>query len=197
MSRFSRDLTLFDRRLDYDLMTRKLNKPGLPVRQHGPRATITRKGGRASVRDRRISTPAGHTKMFSGTSLAVVDYGLVEIIRRQRKGIPCKAVSMMAHKLDMSVAAFISELSLPKGMRKSVHGHGGNLSAVAAERVIRVARIQRRATEVLENESDARAWLKLANRALGGRTPLSFLDTGSGSDLVTEELMRIEQGIVA
>ena len=135
--------------------------------------------------------------MFAGTSLAVVDSGLVEIIRRQRKGIPCKAVSVMAHKLDMSVEAFISELSLPKAMRKSVHGHGGNLSAVAAERVIRVARIQRRATEVLENESDARAWLKLANRALGGRTPLSLLDTGSGSDLVNEELMRIEQGIVA
>lgn len=62
----------------------------------------------------------------------------------------------MARKLDMSVEALISALSPPKRMRRSVLTGDGNLSALAAERIIRAARMQKRATDVFESELDAR-----------------------------------------
>lgn len=155
------------------------------------------KVGRVVVRDQRTPELQPTNRIFGNTSLAFIDDSLFEIIWHQRKGIPWKAVAMMARKLDMSVDAFITALSIPNSIEKSRFRRSKNLSALAAERVIRAARILKRATEVFESELDACVWLKQANRALGGKAPLSYMDTGAGFHHVGDELKRIEYGLVA
>lgn len=155
------------------------------------------KVGRVVVRNQRTPELQPPNRIFGDTSLTFVDDSLFEIIWHQRKGIPWKAVAMMARKLDMSVDAFITALSVPNSIEKSRFRRSKNLSALAAERVIRAARILKRATEVLESELDARVWLNVPNRALGGQTPLSYMDSDAGFHLVDDELQRIEYGIVA
>lgn len=46
----------------------------------------------------------------------------------------------------------------------------------------------------LEADRPAHRWLRKPNRALGGRTPLSLLDTAPGAELVSDVLVRIEHG---
>jgi putative toxin-antitoxin system antitoxin component (TIGR02293 family) len=51
------------------------------------------------------------------------------------------------------------------------------------------------AIRLLGSRDKAAHWLRTANRALDGTTPLSFLDTDIGARQVSEILGRIEHGI--
>lgn len=175
----------------------EFRKSRRPDRLPGQVAEMTHKGARVAARDQRTPALPFPSRIFENTSLAFVDDNLLEIIRHQREGLPLKVVAVMARKVDMSVDAFIVALSLPRSIKKSRFRRSKNLSAPAAERVIRAARILKRATEVFESELDARVWLNVANRVLGGQTPLSYMDSGAGFHLVDNELQRIEYGIVA
>lgn len=134
---------------------------------------------------------------FKNTPLAFIDNGLIQVIEYQRAGLPPVVVGVISQKLGLSADKLLSELGLSRSFVKARQARGQKLSAVEAERVIRAARIFKRAAEVLEDEEGARNWLRQPLRTLGGELPLSFLDTNAGYDLVEDELKRIEYGIVA
>ncbi|PYT35942.1 MAG: toxin-antitoxin system antitoxin component family protein, partial [Acidobacteria bacterium] len=64
-------------------------------------------------------------------------------------------------------------------------------------RLYRLARIVALAKHYLGNEEAAHRWLKRANRALGGRTPLALIDTELGARAVENVLGRIAYGGVS
>ena len=70
----------------------------------------------------------------------------------------------------------------------------GALSPEESDRVARIARVSQRAIDSLGDENRAREWLKRPNRALQDTAPLDLLSTDAGSELVTDELGRIEYG---
>lgn len=70
----------------------------------------------------------------------------------------------------------------------------GAFSPEESDRVARIARVSQRAIDSLGDENRAREWLKRPNRTLQDRAPLDLLSTDAGSELVTDELGRIEYG---
>jgi putative toxin-antitoxin system antitoxin component (TIGR02293 family) len=70
----------------------------------------------------------------------------------------------------------------------------GALSPEESDRIARIARVSQRAIDSLGDENRAREWLKRPNRALQDAAPLDLLSTDAGSELVTDELGRIEYG---
>jgi putative toxin-antitoxin system antitoxin component (TIGR02293 family) len=66
-----------------------------------------------------------------------------------------------------------------------------------SDRMLQVAKVYARAVEVFEDEQRALEWLQAPIVALGGRIPVSLLDTSTGVDLVLTELGRIEYGVFA
>jgi putative toxin-antitoxin system antitoxin component (TIGR02293 family) len=71
----------------------------------------------------------------------------------------------------------------------------GRLTPVESDRLYRMADAVVSAEEVLGNRDKAIAWLHTPNRALGGETPLSMLDTEVGYQRVRDILGRIEHGV--
>lgn len=69
------------------------------------------------------------------------------------------------------------------------------LSPIESDRLYRVAYITNFATEVLGSLDKARVWLHRDNRALGGYSPVSFLDTEIGERQVEDLLNRINYGV--
>lgn len=61
----------------------------------------------------------------------------------------------------------------------------------------RVANVLERAIQVFGDEESAKAWLLSDNRALGGVSPTSMLDTDAGHEAVIDVLGRIENGVIA
>jgi putative toxin-antitoxin system antitoxin component (TIGR02293 family) len=70
----------------------------------------------------------------------------------------------------------------------------GALSPEESDRIARMARVSQRAIDSLGDENRAREWLKRPNRALQDAAPLDLLSADAGSELVTDELGRIEYG---
>ena len=71
------------------------------------------------------------------------------------------------------------------------------LAGIEQDRQYRASRVFNRALEVLEDEDAARRWIARENRALGGVTPLSLLDTEAGYESVLDTLSRIETGVIS
>ncbi|HEX5275468.1 MAG TPA: MbcA/ParS/Xre antitoxin family protein [Candidatus Rubrimentiphilum sp.] len=51
------------------------------------------------------------------------------------------------------------------------------------------------AQEVLEDEQNARAWIREPNRALRGERPFDLLDSEAGAEQVTRVLKQLEYGV--
>lgn len=70
------------------------------------------------------------------------------------------------------------------------------LTSPESDRVLRLVRILRAATEFFEgDEAAARRWLKQANRALGGASPLEYAHTEVGAEEVINLIGRLEHGV--
>jgi putative toxin-antitoxin system antitoxin component (TIGR02293 family) len=69
------------------------------------------------------------------------------------------------------------------------------LSLEESDRLLRIARTSARAEDVFGNPEKARRWLRKPSRPLNGATPLELLRSATGTELVQEELVRIEHGI--
>ena len=69
------------------------------------------------------------------------------------------------------------------------------LTSIESDRLYRVAYVTLTAAETLGTIEKAREWLHAPNRALGGGSPMSLLDTEIGEQQVEELLQRIEYGV--
>ncbi len=69
--------------------------------------------------------------------------------------------------------------------------------AVIADKVARAQDVWQRAAEVLGSAAAAQQWLVRSNPALGGKAPLSLLDTSLGWEQVKQVLGRLAHGVPA
>ena len=69
------------------------------------------------------------------------------------------------------------------------------LTPSESDLVVRTATALSKAIDVLGEKNKAVHWLKSPNKALGGQTPLSLLDTSAGEHEVEALLDRIEYGV--
>jgi putative toxin-antitoxin system antitoxin component (TIGR02293 family) len=152
-------------------------------------------------------TPKGRgmKRQLAGTAKAfvvqpmnfVVGMAASEQVRVSRIGLPASTVDVMAKRLGMSRTLFLGEIDMKQSTIERRLAENKPLTTTETDRLYRVEKVLARATEVLEDEAAATAWIQHRIRSLGGVTPLSLLDTDAGVDLVMDTLGRIEHGITA
>lgn len=69
------------------------------------------------------------------------------------------------------------------------------LDTLKTEKVLELASFAQRGIEVIGNKQSFAEWLHSSLVALGNKTPLDFLDTSFGIQMVTKLLGRLEQGV--
>lgn len=119
------------------------------------------------------------------------------IIRITRAGLPNKSIRSLAAALDLRSVDMAEILSISSRtiQRYEEKGPGEPLTAEVSDHMVQVSKVLAKATEVFEDAALAKEWLKEPIPALGGRTPLSLLDTSTGIELVMTELVRTEYGV--
>ncbi len=114
--------------------------------------------------------------------------------RDVRRGVPVTTVSALAQTLGVGVPDLLEWLSIsPRTWAR--RKHTGLLDTLESDRVARLGRLVRRATQVLGNATDATAWLTTPNRTLQRRTPFEVAATEVGADTVFQLLGRIDHGV--
>jgi putative toxin-antitoxin system antitoxin component (TIGR02293 family) len=69
------------------------------------------------------------------------------------------------------------------------------LDTLKTEKVLELAGLAQRGIEVIGNKASFAEWLHAPLASLGNKTPLDFLDTSFGIQMVTKLLGRLEQGV--
>lgn len=113
-----------------------------------------------------------------------------------RQGISSTAVETLARTIRVTQAELAVALGIPErtlARRKKE----GTLNSEESAKLVRLARVVERAEEVFGDLNASLDWLKSANAALSGASPLSLLDTDIGAESVMDTLGRIEHGVFA
>ncbi len=119
----------------------------------------------------------------------------LEQIETIRTGIATQVFDQLAVALGVGKEALARMLNInPQTLRKR---KSRVLSPSEAEKSLRVARVFKFATEVLEGEDEARYWLNEQIPALGGKRPVDLLDTDVGAQEVTNLLGCIKWDLYA
>lgn len=111
-----------------------------------------------------------------------------------REGVVARVVDDMAEYLAVPKSVIFGVLHTPESTAHKLIKDNRKLDSAASERVVRVADITRMAEETFGGRDAATQWLKSANLALGGATPLSMLDTEPGAGEVRRILLSINYG---
>jgi putative toxin-antitoxin system antitoxin component (TIGR02293 family) len=118
-----------------------------------------------------------------------------DLARLVRGGLPARAVSALADKLELRNSVLSRKLGIPQRTMTRRLGHDSRLTAAESDRIVRLARVFAAAVEMIGDEEKAVQWLSTPNRALGGDRPIDQLDTDLGARAVEDVLGRIAYGV--
>jgi putative toxin-antitoxin system antitoxin component (TIGR02293 family) len=111
-----------------------------------------------------------------------------------RNGVPVTVVAQLTAELGIGTPALLAWLQVaPRtwARRKQT----GRFDMLESDRLARLGRLIRRARKVLGGSAEARTWMTVGNRALGGRTPFEVAGTEVGAEAVFDLLGRLEHGV--
>ena len=89
----------------------------------------------------------------------------------------------------------IDETVIPSRTLQHRRSRREKLTLEESDRVLRVIRALSSAEEIYGDRKRALAWMRRPHPRLGGRTPLSLLKTDTGSRMVEELLLQIDEGM--
>lgn len=110
-----------------------------------------------------------------------------------REGFRPAVVEELMQSSGLTLKELAEALDLsPRSLQR--RRRSGRLARFESDRLYRLARIVALAQQSLGNRESAAHWLKRSNRALGGATPISAMDTELGARQVEDILGRIAYG---
>ena len=109
-------------------------------------------------------------------------------------GVTKNAVSNLANYLSLSSKQVADLLPVTERtlQRYSPRQH---FNRAVSEQVIHIAEVLAKDTEIFEEKSKLLLWLNTPHKVFSGNTPFSLLGSRFGTELVLEELGRIEFGV--
>ena len=119
------------------------------------------------------------------------DFDLIDL---SRTGIKKSTLKSLADYLGIPMETFSGLLhsSYRNIQRKD---NDELLDTLKTEKVLELAAFAQRGIEVIGDKESFAEWLQSPLVALGNKTPLDFLDTSFGIQMVTKILGRLEQGV--
>jgi putative toxin-antitoxin system antitoxin component (TIGR02293 family) len=121
----------------------------------------------------------------------------LELADMAREGLPSATLSRLSGFLGWTQAALIEQLGIAPRTAARRLTRREPLSTAESERVLRLARVLTRAIDVFESQDAAKQWLQEPSTALGERKPIDLLATDIGTEVVLNELGKIDHGFFA
>jgi putative toxin-antitoxin system antitoxin component (TIGR02293 family) len=127
------------------------------------------------------------------TSTDLKDY--VKMAALAVRGVEPEVALDLAKRLDISQDRLSELAQIAKTtLHRRIKEHQP-LAQDESERVIRLYTVYQKAVDVFDDEERAARWFSSHPKALGGKTPLEFMETEPGARYVEKLLGRIEHGV--
>jgi putative toxin-antitoxin system antitoxin component (TIGR02293 family) len=150
---------------------------------------------RSKVGAREIRRVSGNSP--AGASLGLRETGIAALIDELRAGLPFETLESFSSESGIGVGEIAALIELPERTlaRRKV---AGRLTSGESERLLRLGKAFEQAVRLFEgNVPAAVAWLKTPKRALGDKSPWTYLQTEIGAHEVEDLIGQLEQGVFA
>jgi putative toxin-antitoxin system antitoxin component (TIGR02293 family) len=118
----------------------------------------------------------------------------MDLIELSNEGITKDALMRLGKYLNLSITQMAKIIPITERtiQRYALKKH---FNRVISEQILQIAEVAARGTNVFENKDRFLSWVNQPNKALADKTPLSLLNSRFGTEMVLDELGRIEHGI--
>lgn len=121
-------------------------------------------------------------------------YSLIEKIK---DGITFNSFQKLAKNSPFNISEWASFMHLSERTMQRYKVNNKKFDAIYSEKIIEVSLLNQYALEVLGTKENYEVWLNTKNYTLGGKKPKELLDTTFGIQILKDELVRIEHGVLA
>ena len=118
----------------------------------------------------------------------------LDLIELSKKGVTKVALSHLAKYLSFSMAQMAELLPVTE---RTIQRYARNkhFAPVVSEQILQIAEVAAKGAEVFGEKDKFLSWMNHPNTGLGNKAPMSFLSSRFGSNMVMDELGRIEHGV--
>ncbi len=118
----------------------------------------------------------------------------LDLIELSNRGVSKSALSHLAKYMRFSMSQMAELLPVTERTLQR-YAPNEHFNRVVSEQILQIAEVAARGAEVFEDRDKFLSWMNHPNSALGIRTPMSLLSSRFGTEMVLDELGRIEHGV--
>ena len=118
-------------------------------------------------------------------------------VEQAQEGIPVSAFFDLLEVTGLSKDELSGLLDISFKTIQRYQKESKKLSALNSEQILKMITLYQKAEEVFGEVVSFNRWLRKPALGLGGQLPLRFMQTPGGIDLIYDELIRIEHGLLA
>lgn len=120
----------------------------------------------------------------------------MDLVELSNKGVTKDALTHLARYFSYSLSQMARLLPITE---RTIQRYAAqeSFNRIVSEQILQIAEVAAKGSEVLEGRDKFLAWVNHPNKALNNRTPISLLNSKFGTDMVLDELGRIEQGVLS
>jgi putative toxin-antitoxin system antitoxin component (TIGR02293 family) len=120
----------------------------------------------------------------------------MDLIELSRKGISKKALNHLIKYTSLTLGQMAKLLPITERTIQR-YAAGDCFNTAVSEQILEIAHIVARGEEVFGNKQKFMAWMNYENPALANKKPFDLLSSRFGTDLIIDELGRIEHGVIS
>jgi putative toxin-antitoxin system antitoxin component (TIGR02293 family) len=122
---------------------------------------------------------------------------IFQLIEMVRNGIEYNRFVSLAGQIPFSMEDWSQFLHLSERTFQRYKKEKKKFDALHSEKILEITLLFKKGTEVFGDAEKFHTWLNMSNVALGGITPKNLLDNTFGINMLKDELIRIEHGILS
>lgn len=159
------------------------------------KATATAKKG---THTRNPRTAARMEKQSVSTDYSnILAWDTAALSEAVRNGVGHLAFRKLMDSTPFSTHEWSAILNLSERTMQRYHLHKKTFDPIYSDKILQIAVLYKTGIEVFGDKASFDTWLETSDIALGGMKPKALLDNTFGIGLVKEELLRIENGVLA
>jgi putative toxin-antitoxin system antitoxin component (TIGR02293 family) len=122
---------------------------------------------------------------------------IFKLITTTREGVDFKTFKEFSETYSLSLTSWSKILNMSERTIQRYRREKKRFDSIHAEKLLLIMLLFNKGSDVFGNTENFLTWINSENIALGGVKPLELLDNSFGINLVKDELIKIEHGILA
>ena len=125
------------------------------------------------------------------------DEDSLEVVNMLREGVAFPYLSSISDRINFTLEDWSSFLHLSERTIQRYKKEKKPFDTIHSEKIVQIDLLYKKGADVFGSEENFHTWMETKSIPLGGVKPKELLDTTYGIGLITDELVRIEYGVLA